>query len=964
MTIDPSDIEGTIPASFRKIVELRRGHPAVRKAEESISYTDLDAESDRIAGNLVAGYGAEPGPVAILLAPGIPAITAMLGIMKAGKMLVLLPMDANPHQLAAIWENARRPPLLTDADHRPLAASFAQPDTLLQDVHQAAGSPFDTSRVLITADTDAMLTYSSGTTSEPKGVVSSHRMILHSTRFYSDIHHYSQPDRITYLSTYSSSAAMSYNFYSILCGATLVFPPAGYASSFPYIEWLQREKISILSITALPLFQQYLRSYRGKIPLPDLREITIGGQELTRAEVEELRRYCSPEAIIVHRLASSDVNQISELWIRPGSDIPWEKIPVGKSVPGKEVLLLDGEHHPVAFGETGEIAVRSRYLPSGYWRQPELSRQKFLPDPDDGLERIFMTGDIGRFLPDGLLDYCGRKDNLVRIQNQNVQLEEIENQLRQIPGVRETSVQVTPWGSGEKRLAAYIVPEDGSRLTVDILRRKLTITLSSFMIPSLYVFLEALPKSAAGKVDRNALPEPSTARPLLSTPFQKPRNEVEEKLCTLWSNLLHVGPIGVNDDYYDLGGDSLLVLSMTLEVEQEFERPIPQAFYRSMKVATLSRYWGQEDHGESPTATIPSSIPAPARNGKHRGTRLSADPDRSRAAKAIPRSNPGISLSTFVVSRLPYEAGIRWAARFCRFPPMRRFYLRRQILLFRRFRASLGGCPTAPADAEAVSLVGNLLWSAHIRAGMGELAELDSLEGMRRSPSIFWRDLARIIDSPHPETFNRLFPVDGWEHLENAYAAGKGVILVTLHSTSARIASTVIRRRLHSRPIQTISRKRAQRLERLRGEEDPDALSTDELALTSDLLMQAYQTLKHGQVIQLVPDGKAFSVSEEPVSIAGRRTYIQSGFAKIALLSDAAIVPVLATRRLDGSIRSTFFPPLIPADGNASVDGKITDLIRQYADFLERSWRSAPECVTWSKMEKHLDRPISDGHPA
>jgi lauroyl/myristoyl acyltransferase len=136
----------------------------------------------------------------------------------------------------------------------------------------------------------------------------------------------------------------------------------------------------------------------------------------------------------------------------------------------------------------------------------------------------------------------------------------------------------------------------------------------------------------------------------------------------------------------------------------------------------------------------------------------------------------------------------------------------------------------------------------------------------------------------------------------------------------------------------------------------------DGIVLTSDLLIQAYQTLKHGQIIQLVPDGKAFSVSEEPVSIAGRRTYIQSGFAKIALLSDAAIVPVVTTRRLDGSIHSTFFPPLIPADRHAPVEGKIMDLVRQYTAFLESSWQAAPECVTWSKIEKHLNRPISDGN--
>jgi acyl-CoA synthetase (AMP-forming)/AMP-acid ligase II/lauroyl/myristoyl acyltransferase len=960
MDIARSEIEGDIPARFRKVAGALPGHPAVLTPDACATFAELDAASDRVAGNLLAGLGTEPGPVAILLPPGISAITAMLGIIKSGKMFVLLPIDANLQQLTSIWEITLRPAILTDPENSPLAASIAGNGRSVLDVNEDSQSPFDPSRVSITPDSPAMLTFSSGTTSAPKGVVSTHRMILHSTWFYAHLHDYSEQDRITYLSAFTSSAAMSYNLYSIFCGAALVFPPAGNAGANSYMEWLQREKITVLSITALPLFQQYLRAQREKTALPDLREITIGGQELSRVELEELRGYCSPSAVFVHRLASSDVNQISELWIRPGSEIPWEKIPVGRAVPGKEVLLLDGEHHPVAPGGTGEIAVRSRYLPLGYWRNPELSRQKFLPDPDGGLERVFLTGDIGRQLPDGLLAYCGRKDNLVRIQNQNVQLEEIDERLRLMPGVREASVQVTPWGSGEKRLTAYVVPKEGDLPTVDNIRRHMGKTLPPYMIPSLYVFLDALPTLAAGKIDRNALPAPAGLRPPLSTPFLEPRNDVEEKLCALWSSLLHIAPIGVNDDFYDLGGDSLLVLSMTLEVEQEFQRPIPQSFYRSMNVATLSRYWGQEDLGESPIGTVSPPISAAARSGKHRGTRLSTDPDTSKTIRALPRSNPGISMVTFIVSHLPYVAGVRWAERLCRFPPMQKMYLQPYILLFRKFRASLGGCPAAPADAEVISMVGNLLWSAHIRAGMGDLADLDSLEGMRRSPSRFWRDLARIIDDPEPEAFNRLFQVKGWEHLENAYAAGKGVILVTLHSTSARIASTVIRRRLHSRSIQTISQTRAQRLERLRGmEEEPDNPPMDEVALTSDLLIQAYQTLKHGQIIQLVPDGKAFSVSDEPVSIAGRRTYIQSGFAKIALLSDAAIVPVMTTRRLDGSIHSTFFPPLVPADRHAPVEEKIMDLVRQYAAFLESSWQTAPECVTWSKMGKHLDRPIS-----
>jgi acyl-CoA synthetase (AMP-forming)/AMP-acid ligase II len=955
-----SEIEGTIPARFRRVADAIPDHLAVRTPDGCITFAELDSESDRVAGNLLRLRGPIPEPIAIMLAPGIPALTAMLGCLKAGKMFVVLSHDADPALQAVLWKNSLRPPIFTDPEYRPQAALIAASDDLLLDVHQKAQFAFDPSPVHNHSDTPAMLTFSSGSTSTPKGVVSTHRMILHSTWFYSDRHGYSERDRITYLGAYSSSHAMSYNLYSILCGSTLVLPPEAHRGSFAYIEWLEDEKISILSITSLGLFQQHLRACADRPPLPELREITIGGQEFTRPELEELRRYFPPEIMFIFRLASSDANQISELWIRPHSEIPWEKLPVGHAVPGKEILLLDETRQPVPIGDIGEIAIRSRYLAPGYWGLPELTRERFLPDPEGGDLRIFLTGDQGRFLPDGMLEFRGRKDNLVRIHNQNVQLEEVEKRLLQAPGVREAAALVTPWPDGGKRLTAYIVTAPGADLTVDSLRQYLGDFLAPHMIPTLYVFMDSLPRLSSGKIDRSNLPPPAGARPRLSAPYQPPRDKVEAKLCALWSELLQIAPVGVNDDFYHLGGDSLLVLSMSLAVEQAFGRTIPPSYFRRVTVAGLARLWEEED-------TAAGSPAQPAAAVEPESAAVQSTPHQTKFAspkkdkRAIARPNRAISFATYLAMQMPYEPACRWVALFCRLPAMRSHFLRDHARLFRQFRSALGGCPDAPPDAELINLAGNILWSSHARAGMGVLADQDSMEGMRASPTVYWRSLARLIDEAPPERFDRLFRVYGWEHLERAFDAGGGVILVSFHSTANRIASCGIYRRLRSQPIQTMSQQRARGIENLRQRDNPSAEpERDDVALISDLLMKGYRTLKRGQIVQIVPDGRDFSAQDDPQVIGGRKTFLQSGFAKLALLADAVVIPVASTRRLDGSIHSTFFPPLVPQDVQAPLEGKIRSLVSQYAVFLDHSWHIAPESLRWTKMAKFLEWPAAE----
>jgi len=239
------------------------------------------------------------------------------------------------------------------------------------------------------------------------------------------------------------------------------------------------------------------------------------------------------------------------------TEIPGGTMPVGYPVDGVDVLVLDEAGQEVSPGGTGEIAVRSRYLAQGYWQDPEHTRMKFLPDPDGKNERIYLTGDLGRKLPDGCLIHMGRKDFEVKIRGNKVNLSAVEAALRGLDTIAEAALVPRENNLGNTDLLAYVTSASQTALTVSELRRALSQTLPDYRIPSTFVFLNQLPLLPNGKVNRQALPAPTAARPLLDIPFTAPRTPVEEKLAMIWAEVLDLDEIGVDDNFLELGGDSL-----------------------------------------------------------------------------------------------------------------------------------------------------------------------------------------------------------------------------------------------------------------------------------------------------------------------------------------------------------------------------------------------------------------------
>jgi hypothetical protein len=236
----------------------------------------------------------------------------------------------------------------------------------------------------------------------------------------------------------------------------------------------------------------------------------------------------------------------------------------------EEILLLDEAGEEVGADQAGEIAIRSRYLSPGYWRRPELTRERFHPDPEGGERRTYYTGDLGQRLPDGSIVHLGRKDFQVKVRGYRIELAEIETVLLNTGLVQEAVVVGLRTGGGDQRLVAYVTPRGEAAPTVSDLRRVLAGTLPDYMIPAALVVLSELPRTPNGKVDRAQLPAPGRSRPALSHEHLAPRNRTESSIARLWAEVLELEEVGVQDPFLELGGNSLLATQLASRVLQKF----------------------------------------------------------------------------------------------------------------------------------------------------------------------------------------------------------------------------------------------------------------------------------------------------------------------------------------------------------------------------------------------------------
>jgi amino acid adenylation domain-containing protein len=580
------DVETSIPERFEKIARIYHDQLAVKLNDRWVTYAELNKSANRVARTLLDKLGQENRPVVIFSDHNLTAVICAFAIWKAGKIVIAIEPSFPAERVLATLNEAQAEAILTTEKCFELASALANGmipvlscDSLIAD------GPAGNLDVKIPSEVPAEIRYSSGSTGRPKGIVRSHRRLLNSARSTINLAHICPEDRLLALTRLGFGTR---DLLTCLLSGAALFPfDIEKESIGELIQLLNREGITCYK--SVPTVFRYLVGQLDETTrFPSVRLIQIGGDVLYRNDVLSYKKFFSDECILINRMSSGETGNLCAFFIDKNTKIDTAIVPVGYPSEGKRIFLLDDAQNEVGVNQIGTIAVASRYLSSGYWNNSELTKDKFILSKGSGDERLYLSGDLGRMLPDGCLVYVGRKDDQVKIRGAKVAIDEVEAVLSEHPQIKQSAVVAIDGSSGDKYLTAYIVRCSQQTTTVTDIQDYLRKRMPDYMIPAAFMFMESLPLTN-GKVDRKALPKPDNKRPELSTPFALPRNDIEKRLIGIWEEVLNVRPIGIHDRFVDLGGHSLSATRVMSRVIEQFQLEISlQLLIQSPTVADMA----------------------------------------------------------------------------------------------------------------------------------------------------------------------------------------------------------------------------------------------------------------------------------------------------------------------------------------------------------------------------------------
>lgn len=552
--------------------------PAVSDGTRRLTYRELAAAADRLASDLQReGVGPEV-PVAVLADRSIDLIVALLGVMQAGGVYV--PLDpAFPDQRLSLLLADTSPRLLLLQRGLARQVPAHAPPTRLIDTDSLA-PPGGTAKAQLHADNLAYVIHTSGSTGSPKGVMVSHRGLVSST-LARDIVYHDPPARMPVLSSVAFDSSIADIFWTLARGGELVLVPPGTEGD---VAELARaiERGGLTHLLLLPSLHALLLAEAVPSQLASLRCVVLAG-EAWPGELRRRHRERLPNAALCSEWGATECSIWSSFYEATGDET---EHPLGRPIAGASILVIDRDGNPVPSGVAGEACIGGVGVSRGYLGRPDLTADRFVPDPfaDQAGARLYRTGDLVRRLPSGDLQFLGRVDNQLKVRGFRVEPEEIEAALLALPGIGQAAVHAAGEGV-QRRLVACVT---GSPEQEPELRRALGRRLPHFMVPSEWVWMDALPVTATGKIDRARLPEPGRppARLVAAAPAE---TAVELATAGVWREVLDVREVGLDDDFFTLGGHSLLAMQVVARLRRRFGIEIGvRALFETPTVRALS----------------------------------------------------------------------------------------------------------------------------------------------------------------------------------------------------------------------------------------------------------------------------------------------------------------------------------------------------------------------------------------
>ncbi|MGD9855339.1 MAG: amino acid adenylation domain-containing protein, partial [Planctomycetaceae bacterium] len=583
--------DSTLHGLFERQVLRTPDNVAVIADDGRLTYRELNRRANQLARRLhesrVSGR-----IVGIYMERSLEMVVGLLGTLKAGAAYLPLDPSYPRERINYMLSDSQVPVVVTQKrlaanlpDHNALAVccdleDFPTEDGPIDFTFPSRGTPDDLAYVI----------YTSGSTGRPKGVMIEHRAICNHMHWMQAAFRLSPSDRVLQKTPFSFDASV-WEFYApLMCGATLVMArPGGHQESAYLVQAVIDQEITILQL--VPTILEHLLEEPSLSAATSLKRVFCGGEALTQEVVSRFFRLLSVPLINLYGPTEASIDATSWMCEPLSVSASVSSVPIGRPVANMQAYVVDSSRRPLPVGVPGELCLGGAGLARGYLNQPQLTAEKFvnLPFLAEDRARVYLTGDQVVWRSDGTLSYRGRMDSQVKYRGFRIELGEIENVLNACGGIHRSVVLVREDSSSNPRLVAYIVPQPDSPPDMDELRRALQDVLPNYMVPTAYVMLDSIPLLPNGKVDRKSLPQPEAVQERREETVP-PRDETEAQLVRIWEEILQQRPISIDDNFFDLGGDSLLAMRLLIQIKKQFpDRLSEMSIYQSPTVAMLTR---------------------------------------------------------------------------------------------------------------------------------------------------------------------------------------------------------------------------------------------------------------------------------------------------------------------------------------------------------------------------------------